>query len=63
MITLGDAVPLLNELRRRMRASEVHGDDLPATSVRRRYRVPEDAPVISRIKQLITQNRARWRRS
>ena len=48
---------------RPMRAWELSSDDLPAAFVRRRYRVPEDAPVISRINQLITENRARRRRS
>jgi hypothetical protein len=48
---------------RPMRACELFSDDLPAASARRRYRVPEDAPVISRINQLIAENRARWRRS
>ena len=63
MIPLGQAAPILRWLHDRIRAGELSSEDLPAAYVRRRYRVPEDAPVISRINQVIAENRARWRRS
>ena len=57
MFRLGEAAPVLQQLRARTRARELLiSDDLPAAYVRRLYGLPEDAPVVSRVDQLAERN-------
>ena len=56
MIPLLEAASVPRKLPARLLDRQLHGDDLPAASVRRRYRVPEDAPVSSRVDQLTERN-------
>ena len=58
LIRLGALAPQLQQLRARMSTRELCSDDLPAAYVRLLYALPEDAPVISRVDQLATENRA-----
>ena len=56
LIRLGEAATALQQLRARMSTRELCSDDLPAAYVRLLYALPEDAPIISRVDQLATEN-------
>src|SRR5580704_17244611 len=56
MIRLGEAAPALQVLRARMRASEIHTEDLPAANVRLPDGLPEQALVVSRVDLVAEHN-------
>ena len=57
MIPLFEAAPVLQKLRARLLDRQLHSDDLPAAYVRLLYRLPEDAPVSSRVDRLANKTR------
>jgi hypothetical protein len=69
MIRLGEAAPVLQQLRARMRVRELYSDDLPdsddlpAAYLRLLYGSPDETPVASRVDQLSERNSAKTRKS
>jgi len=57
IIRLGEAAPILQRLRARMRARELYSDDLPAGYLRLLYGLTDDTPIDSRVDQLAKENR------
>jgi len=56
IIRLGEAAPILQWLRARMRARELYSDDLPA-ALRQLYGLTDDTRTHSRVDQLAKENR------
>jgi hypothetical protein len=56
MITLGDAIPVFRELRRRMGASEIHSEDVLVAYLCLLKGLPDEAAVASRVDQLAERN-------
>jgi hypothetical protein len=52
MIPLGEVIPVLRELRGRMRASEIHSEDLPLANPHLLCGVSDDAPLVARVERL-----------